>query len=115
MPKKFNPFRVTLKQLERRRQAIINHPLYSPELGEDLSDEGLAKKLVSELNHVVYARDVSPPLENLEPGATVILDYDGMLAKWLNGTIFIRRDILEKQQQQTEQHQPKGTRCRGNS
>ena len=63
--------RMTLKKLEELRRKIQNHPLYDPALGEDLSPEGLARKLVEELDHVVVARNVPPPLPRLEPGSTV--------------------------------------------
>lgn len=53
-------------------------------------------------DYVAYAHNVDAPLPNLEPGAIVACDCDGMSAKWLNGTVYIRRVILEQKQNQTK-------------
>jgi hypothetical protein len=51
--------------------------------------------------YVVYARNVPPPFDDLEPGALVIGEYDGMGSRWINGTIYVRKDVLEKKQNQS--------------
>lgn len=81
--------RMTLKKIEELRQKVINHPLYDPTLGEDLSPEGLAKKL--EVDHVVVARDVEPPLLRLEPGSIVSTTWNDLPAKWMNGVVYVAK------------------------
>ena len=89
--------RMTLKKLKEMRRKIQSHPLYDPTLGEDLSPEALAKRLVEELDHVVVARDVPPPLDRLEPGSTVYIEWEGMPAKWMNGVVYVAKRHLKKE------------------
>ena len=53
-------------------------------------------------DYVVYAHNVPAPMENIDPGALVVCEYDGMSARWLNGTIYVRRVTLEQKQNPTE-------------
>jgi hypothetical protein len=45
----------------------------------------------SKYGYEVYARDVPCPLSDVEAGSIVVCEYDGHPAKWLNGTIYIRK------------------------
>ena len=97
MARKRDPFRMSLKELEELQAKIRNHPLYDPDYaGQDLSPDGLLASLQKEHNYVVVAHDVPAPLDNIEPGSIILFTYNGMSARWLNGTVLVRRDILEQ-------------------
>lgn len=65
--------------------------------GEDLSGPGLLKKMVEEQNFVVVAHDVPCPMEcEVPPGSIVITEHEGMPARWLNGTLLVRKDHLDR-------------------
>jgi hypothetical protein len=45
----------------------------------------------AQYGYEVYARDVPCPLSDVEAGSVVVCDYDGYPAKWLNGTVYVRK------------------------
>ena len=88
--------RMSRKKLMELRS--LNHPLHNPEtdLGDTFYEEEAKKH-----NYVLYAENVPEPLDNLEPGSLVIITYDGMSARWINGKVYVRKDVLEKKQNST--------------
>jgi hypothetical protein len=89
--------RKTLEELEEARRKLIEHPLYDAS-HDTLSPEVLSKRMLDEMDYVVYAINVPAPegMEDIEPGSIVPCDYDGKRAKWMNGTIYIKRGNLGK-------------------
>ena len=73
----------TIIQLINWADQLRDHPLFNNEM---LTEEYFVK----------VADDVPPPLDNLEPGVIVVFDWEGMSAKWMNGKVFVRKDVYEK-------------------
>jgi hypothetical protein len=98
MPRKrpINLFHIrSVKELEEWQAELHSRPDYQYH-GEDLSPEGLEKKLV-EHDYIVYARNVPCPMEDIQPGATVKYTLDnGLYVTWLNGTLYVWRKHLEQ-------------------
>jgi len=90
--------RMSLKRLKDLGLKSLNHPLHNPDtdLGDTFYEEEAKKH-----NYVLYAENVLEPLDNLEPGSLVIITYDGMSARWINGKVYVRKDVLEKKQNST--------------
>jgi hypothetical protein len=56
-------------------------------LGETLYEEE-----AKQAGYVLYAENVPPPDDDLEPGALVIFTYDGIGgARWINGNVYVKR------------------------
>jgi len=91
--------RKTLKDLEEMRRKVIEHPLYDAS-HDTLSPEVLSKRMLDEMDYVVYATDVPAPdwAQDVDLGSIVPCDYDGMRAKWMNGTIYVKRGNLGKEE-----------------
>ncbi len=90
--------RMTLKKLRELQERIRNHPLYDPELAglnQDLSPEGLKEQMLRDNIYTCVATNVPPPLDNLEPGATVLMTWEGMPARWINGEVYVPTNKLK--------------------
>ena len=91
-----NLFRMSLKELKAWQDKLRSMPGYEYN-GRDLSPAGLAKQM--EIEHTVMARDYPCPIEgNIEPGALVYFTYEGLPAKWLQGTVYVANRHLKKEE-----------------
>jgi hypothetical protein len=91
-----NLFRMSLKELREWQKFLHSLPGYHY-TGEDLSADGLAEKM--EVDHTVMARDYPCPIEgSIEPGALVYFEYEGLPAKWLQGTVYVANRHLKKEE-----------------
>ena len=70
---------------------LRDHPLFNNEMA-------------AEEYYVKVADNYPAPLDDLEPGSIVIFDYEGMSARWMNGKVFVRKDVYEKHNQAKSTH-----------
>lgn len=81
MPRRKLP---TMVELVNWADQLKDHPLFGNEMP-------------TEEYYVKVADDYPAPLSGLNPGEIVVFDYEGMSARWMNGKVFVRKEVYEKQ------------------
>lgn len=91
-----NLFRMSLKELKEWQAKLHSMPGYHY-TGQDLSPQGLARRM--EADHTVLARNYPCPMQgDIEPGALVYFQYEGLPAKWLQGTVYVANRHLKNEE-----------------
>jgi hypothetical protein len=99
---KINLFHIkSVKELEEWQEYVHSQPSYRM---PDTSKSGYEKQL--DVTHVVVGRDMPCPFEGgVEPGALVHTDWHGVSAWWLNGTLYVRKDLYDKYKREHPQEE----------